>query len=371
MTKISIYCGPKESFEKELPKKIAKITLTELAIKSDSKMREHLFRLEGQEAQPVQDTREDVPCLVAYSDEYAGISEHAIQSFVSFISRFNIKSMYLQNPPTYIIEQLKKIKKNIKTVKHEYKTIDCEVLKKVHCAFSSKIIGQEEVKSYLLTALYPLCKKTFTKPIVLMFYGPTGVGKTETAKFLSEILDEHLFRKQFSMFHNDDFAAYLFGGKHSQNCLAKELLERESNIILFDEFDKPHPVFHSAFYQLFDEGIFEDKNYCVEVKKAIIICTSNYNSEDEVRRKLGDPIFSRFDAVIKFAPLSAGALVQIVKNEYATQCSELTAEEKTLVEQSKVLERILNVSPKLSNARQIRRIIREAISSVLIADIIR
>lgn len=371
MTKILIYCGPKESFKSILPKRTAKITLTELAIKSDSKMREHLFRIEGQESKTVEFEREEIPCLVAYSDEYAGISENAIQSFVSFVSRFNIKSIYLQNPPIYIIEQLRKIKRNIKTVKYEYKTIDMEVLKEISSNYSSNIIGQEEVKRYLLTALYPLCKEMFVKPIVLLFYGPTGVGKTETAKFLSETLNENLFRKQFSMFHSDDFSAYLFGGKHSQNCLAKELLERESNIILFDEFDKPHPVFHSAFYQLFDEGVFEDKNYNVEVKKAIIICTSNYNSEDEVRKKLGDPIFSRFDAVIKFAPLSNQALVTIIKNEYDKQSLELTKEEKKMVEQSNVLEKILAVSCKLSNARQIRRIIREAISSVLIADILK
>ena len=83
------------------------------------------------------------------------------------------------------------------------------------------------------------------------------------------------------MFNSEEFTSYLFGGKHSQNCLAKELLERESNIILFDEFDKTHPVFHSAFYQLFDEGIYEDKNYYVTLEKSVIICTSNYSSLDD------------------------------------------------------------------------------------------
>lgn len=371
MSKIVIYCGPKESFESLLPKRIARITLTELAIKSDTKMREHLIRVEGHEKEQIEDEIEKIPCLVAYSDEYSGISENAIQSFVSFISRFNIKSIYLQNPPTYIVGQLKKINKTIKITKYEYKTIDYNVLKKINSDFSSKIIGQEEVKQYLLTALYPLCKEAFEKPVILMFYGPTGVGKTETAKFLSAILDEDLFRKQFSMFHSDDFSSYLFGGKHSQNSLAKELLERKSNIILFDEFDKPHPVFHSAFYQLFDEGVFEDKNYKVEVKKSIIICTSNYSSEDEVRSKLGDPIFSRFDAVIKFAPLSNDAIKEIIKNEYKKQFAELAKMEKELVEQCEVLEKIIAVAPKLSNARQIKRIIREAISSVLIKSILK
>ena len=60
-----------------------------------------------------------------------------------------------------------------------------------------------------------------------MFYGPSGVGKTETARFISNILNEELFYKQFSMFQNNEFANYLFGGQHSQNSFAKELLERQ------------------------------------------------------------------------------------------------------------------------------------------------
>ena len=95
--------------------------------------------------------------------------------------------------------------------------------------------------------------------MVLMFYGPSGVGKTETAKFISKALGEKIFRKQFSMFHSEEFSDYLFGENHSRPCFAKDLLERESNVILLDEFDKPAPVFHSVFYQLFDEGVLKIK----------------------------------------------------------------------------------------------------------------
>ena len=98
------------------------------------------------------------------------------------------------------------------------------------------------------------------------------------------------------MFHSNEFAPYLFGGRHTGDSLAKDLMERESSVILFDEFDKPNPLFHSAFYQLFDEGIYEDRNYRAEVKNAVIICTSNYASAEEARERLGAPLFARFDA---------------------------------------------------------------------------
>lgn len=56
----------------------------------------------------------------------------------------------------------------------------------------------------------------------------------------------------------------------TKKSFAKDLLDRESNIILLDEFDKANPVFHSAFYQLFDEGKYEDQNYYVKLEKSYV-----------------------------------------------------------------------------------------------------
>lgn len=118
------------------------------------------------------------------------------------------------------------------------------------------------MKDRLLATLYPLLQKSSKrKPIVLMFYGKSGVGKTKTTKFIGKVLGQPLYRKQFSMFHSREFQGYLFGGTHSQASFSCDLLERGSNVLLIDEFDKPHPVFHSDFYRLLDKGIFEDKNY--------------------------------------------------------------------------------------------------------------
>ncbi|PAY14415.1 hypothetical protein CJU60_04400 [Bacillus sp. 7705b] len=54
--------------------------------------------------------------------------------------------------------------------------------------------------------------------------------------------------------------------------------------MLLDEFDKAPAVFHSAFYQMFDEGILVDKHYVADISKAIIICTSNYKSREEIKK---------------------------------------------------------------------------------------
>ena len=373
---IHIVYGPKKFFESQLPKRTRRTTLIELAIKSDADKRVHIMLHKGipRTEEDVDEIsiceKEKIDCLVAYSDEYAGITENAIQTFHSFLSEYDIKTIFLQNPPIYIIEQMDKLGLKYNLTYYEYNTMSLETFRRINSEYENRIIGQNNVKWLLMAALYPLVMKRLSKPLVILFYGPTGVGKTETAKFLSELMSETLFRKQFSMFQSEDFATYLFGGKHSQNCFARELLERESNIILLDEFDKPNPVFHSAFYQLFDEGTYEDKNYHVELKSAIIICTSNYQSEDDIKSHLGAPIYSRFDEIIKFDDLSSTSIKEIIQMEFRKQYLPLTLSEQALVDERKVLDKILANTSNLKNARQIRKIIREAISSTLLSQLL-
>ena len=247
---IYVFYGPKVFFESNLPKRKEKTTLIELAVISDASRRVQTVIHKGIRSSEEEISEETPPikkvikCLVAYSDDYSGISENAIQSFFSFLSEFDIKDIYLQNPPIYIIEQMQKLGLKFQVNSYEYNSMSIDSLKRIDKEYDNRIIGQNMVKQQLLSALYPLVMNRVSKPLVILFYGPTGVGKTETAKFLSELMAADLFRKQFSMFQSNDFATYLFGGKHSQNCFARELLERESNIILLDEFDKPNPVFN-------------------------------------------------------------------------------------------------------------------------------
>lgn len=71
------------------------------------------------------------------------------------------------------------------------------------------------------------------------------------------------------MLQTGSLADYLYGSSVSGRSFAADLLERQSNVVIFDEFDKTGSVFHSAFYQLFDEGIFVDKNYSVDMTNTL------------------------------------------------------------------------------------------------------
>jgi ATP-dependent Clp protease ATP-binding subunit ClpA len=368
---VKIFYGGLSGFRKILPNEDY-ISIVDLALMYDSARRKVKFEMQGQEIKEDEiEEKLHYDNVVAFSDDYPSLSESSIESFTNLILRFDIDNLYFQNPPDSIVKHIQELSfVDCQTISHEYKIIDMDLLKEIKRGFSDVVIGQENVKNKILATLYNVAKCRYNKPCVMLFYGSTGVGKTESAKFIADILDEILFRKQFSMLHSEEFSSYIFGGKHNQNSLAKELLERESNVILFDEFDKPHPVFHSAFYQLFDEGIYVDKNFTVKMKDSVIICTSNYMSEKEIKSALGEPIFSRFDAIIKFEKLNKDAICKIIEKEYERQYSILDDNEKNIIDRYNIKDKILGLSEILDNARQIRRIIREAFSDALIRELL-
>lgn len=369
--KVHIYYGGLSGYRDILPPTEEDyMPIVDLAILDDTRHRNIKVDIEGREIKKI----EDMPYyknVIAFSDDYPSLTESLIESFSNFVFRYEIENLYLQNPPNSIAKRMKQYSGiECKIYDQKYKVLGMDELKTLKDGFPKAVLGQALAQQQILSALYNVAKGRYNKPCVLLFYGSTGIGKTETAKYIADTLQEPLLRKQFSMLHSDEFSSYIFGGKHNQNSLAKELLERESNVVLFDEFDKPHPVFHSAFYQLFDEGIYEDKNYTVHMKDSIIICTSNYMSEKEIKSALGAPIYSRFDAIIRFDRLRKEAVEQIMIIEYEKQFSKLDDDEKQIIVQSGIRTAIMGMVDKLDNARQIKRIIREALSAVLIREIL-
>jgi len=370
LKKILLYFGPKRAFVQLLPTEPAWTSLTALALRSDARQREHVFRIQGRkqgESTTEEMLQTPVGNVVAFSDEYAALSESAIQGFLAFISQFEIDTLYLQNPPAYLMDRFAKLDVDVEIGKYQYQSINKKILLKLDTVYEHRIFGQPKVLEALLTALFPLTRGDRAKPVTMLFYGPTGSGKTETARLIGELVGQPLFRKQLSMFNSSDYASYLFGGRHSQICLAKELMERESNVLLFDEFDKPNPVFHSAFYQLFDEGIYCDRNYHVEVRAAIIVCTTNYESADAAARHLGLPLFSRFDAIVPFVSLPAEANRAIVRREYDAQIAKLSVHERQDVQNANILEVLLENANTYCHARHVKQAVRDAVSSFLVA----
>ena len=141
--------------------------------------------------------------------------------------------------------------------------------------------------------------------------------------------------------------------------MKRDLLGRESDVILLDEFDKANPIFHSAFYQLFDDGIYEDTNYYLELKNAIIICTTNYTSREEIIKNLGEAIFNRFNAVIYFEELSIESKVHICD----LVVEDISKKYKITVD-SEIIERLHAKMELLESVREIRNLIEKVFATI-------
>lgn len=365
MKKVIVFYGSNEAFEKIIPSSYRNLSDVAMQLDDASKITRIIHDIPGQEKiKPPKAKKPRIKDFVISADEYSSVQEHVIINFVDFMGKISVTNMFIQNPPLNVFQQIQRLfgRDNIIDIRYQqYKSLNANIVRTINNEYNSRIVGQERVKREILKALFPLVDDKQEKPVVVLFFGNSGLGKTETAQYISELLEGKLFRKQFSMYQNGEFANYLFGGRYNEKSFAKDLLGRDSNVILLDEFDKANSIFHSAFYQLFDEGIYEDQNYKVDVKHGIIICTSNYLSIDEVKEKLGAPIYNRFDAVIKFDELSDDAKVQIAA-DYLKEISENIPPELDK-------DRLFMLVKKLNNAREIQHLIRDSVSLIEIRKI--
>lgn len=363
-TKVRIYYGPLPWFEKQLGRGSRRYLLD--AINERDEARRRIWHtVDGQES-----TEEEAPAprpdrLIAMSSDYASVHEHAITNFVGLVREINPEHLLLHNPPELIHTQLGRVFKT-KVESFAYPVVTRDTLVKFRDGFADHLVGQRAVRERMLAALYPLTTDRRSKPVVLMFYGPSGVGKTETAQFINGLLGGKLLRKQFSMFHSDKFASYVFGGTHSESSFARDLLDRSSGVILIDEFDKANSVFHSAFYEVFDQGFFEDKNYRVQLGPALIICTSNYGSEDEIRQALGDALYSRFDALIPFEPLSPDEIRQVTDRLVNGRFEALSTDERAALDSDEIKSLLHAHASGTGNVRKLGKLVDEVISLLLV-----
>ena len=367
-TKVTIYYGPLYWFKAQLGNKKHE-SLLEIVYERDESNRRIRHVVEGQEVVAEPEPVKRPKLIVAKSGDYASLNEHVMTNFAGMIRPINPVSLYLHNPPAVVHTQLERVF-GVEVKRYKYPAVTRKTLVEVHDGFAGHLVGQESVKEQLLAALYPLTSIGRTKPVVLMFFGPSGVGKTETAQFVNGLLGGELMRKQFSMFHNDKFASYLFGGQHTEASFAHDLLDRESGVILIDEFDKANPVFHSAFYQLFDGGVFEDRNYHVELGPALIICTSNYGSENQIRQTLGDALYSRFDALIQYEELTPDQVRMIIDNLIEHRFSLLAEDERARLDRETLRAGLYRLANKVGNVRKLGKRVDEVISLQLVRSLL-
>lgn len=316
--------------------------------------------------------RRNIKNCIVKADDYASVLEHAISNFVNIITlNSNVENLFVHNPPKRVIESLKSEYADIIEYKYStYQKIDRKKLKKIYDNMENFIIGQKYCKKDIISSLYKILVKRKDKPIVLLLYGPSGVGKTETAKTISETLGGELLRIQFSMMQSQEAYNYVFGGEHSRSSFAKDLQCRETNMVLIDEFDKVNPIFYNAFYEMFDEGRFVDTNYEIDVRNCIFICTSNFKNENEIKENLGPAMFSRIGECIEYQELSKKEKEIIIEKYYTEIIKKLKTDEINIIKNTNIKNWFINNADRYDNIRILKNKMENAIFKKLTEELI-
>lgn len=205
----------------------------------------------------------------------------------------------------------------------------------IESVLKSRIIGQDvavkAVSGALKRARIDLADRK--RPVgTFLFLGPTGVGKTQTAKALAQEYfgsADAMIRLDMNEFSHADSAASIIGSGTAEGFLSQRVQDKPFSLILLDEIEKAHPAVLNLFLQILDEGFLTDaRGIKTDFRNTIIIATSNAGAlfirdfvrehqnfgkeefktavvETILREKMFAPEFiNRFDETVLFHPLS-------------------------------------------------------------------
>ncbi|MEN6471708.1 MAG: AAA family ATPase [Clostridiaceae bacterium] len=301
-------------------------------------------------------------CIVR-ADDYGSVLDHVLSNFVNIVTlNHDIGTLYVHNPPRRVKESLQAAYGNdIEFRESEYLKITRRTLASVFKNLQLDIQGQDTCKKQLISGIYRTTTRSSQKPVVLMLYGPSGVGKTESAKSISRTMGGELLRIQFSMMQTNEAYNYVFGAEHSKSSFARDMMARESNVILIDEFDKVNPAFYNAFYELFDEGKYVDTYYEVNLGQAIFLCTCNFSCEQEIKQALGPAMFSRIGCCIEYKELTTAQKTIIICSWYESVLSALKHDEREIIRNSDILDWFQKNAERYDNIRILKAKLENAI----------
>lgn len=258
-----------------------------------------------------------------------------------------------------------------------------------------RLIGQElavkAVSASLRRARVEL--KDSRRPIAnFLFLGPTGVGKTELAKAVSESYfgdEDYVVRLDMSEYQGSDAANKMIGGiDGSSGYLTEAVRKKPFSLILLDEIEKANPDVLNLFLQLFDEGHLTDgQGRRISFSESIIIATSNIGAvfiqdemkkgtdienikqsliDDHLNKHMRPELINRFDGVIVFKPLTeenilaiATLLLKKIKKSLEQKGIGLKADKQGVAILAKQ-----GFDPKFG-ARPLRRLLQDKIENVV------
>jgi len=269
-------------------------------------------------------------------------------------------------------------------------------LKNLEANIKDKLYGQDSTVDEVLNRIYVgfsgINKKD--KPVAsFLLLGPTGTGKTELAKLLSENLDMELLRYDMSEYQEKHTVSSLIGpppgyvGYEDSSLgggkLISDLSKDPYSIILFDEIEKAHPDVSNILLQMLDEGkITSSSGKSVKINNSIIMLTSNLGAEANEMNNIGfaqdlersgeednaikdffkPELRNRIDNVVKFTKLDTLSIKKVVVKFINELKESLVDRNITLIVNEEVIEHIAEIGyDSKMGARPISRKIDELI----------
>lgn len=301
-------------------------------------------------------------------------------------------------------------------------------LAKLEEIMHKRLIGQEVAVSAVAAAVRRgrAGLKSTQRPIgSFVFLGPTGVGKTELAKTLADILfgqEEAMIRFDMTEYMEKHEVAKLLGappgyvGYEEGGKLTEAVRRKPYSVVLFDEVEKAHPDIFNILLQILDDGrLTDNKGHTISFKNTVVICTSNigsqviqqellkneetrkqeagkdqkasYNqSESDVHKQYEEmkakvmaelnkffrpELINRFDEVIVFEPLRFEHMMQIVKLQLKGLGKLLEDQNIGFSYSDDVLKEIVNAGfDPIYGARPLKRAIQKLLENPISALII-
>lgn len=277
---------------------------------------------------------------------------------------------------------------------------DREQLRDLDKKLKASIFGQDEAIEKLVASI-KLSRTGLSrenKPIgSYLFAGPTGVGKTEVCKKLSEILGIPLIRFDMSEYMEKHTVARLVGappgyvGFEEGGQLTEAINKSPYAVLLLDEMEKAHPDIYNILLQVMDAGRLTDANGRVtDFRNVILIMTSNAGAQDvakgtlgigernnqqtsmeAIKRMFAPEFLNRLDSVVNFKNLDEQIILRIVEKFIEELKFQLQKKNVQLSVTERVLEWLMKKGyDKVYGARPLARTIDEHIKKALVDELL-
>lgn len=269
-----------------------------------------------------------------------------------------------------------------------------------------RVVGQDEAVTAVTDAIIRARSglKSINRPIgSFIFLGPTGVGKTELAKALTENMfddEKNLIRIDMSEYMEKHAVSRLVGappgyvGYDEGGQLTEAVRRKPYSVILFDEIEKAHPDVFNILLQVLDDGrLTDNKGRTVDFKNTIIIMTSNIGSmdliegiddngniSDESRNSVMDELKSRFkpeflnriDDIVMFKPLTKDDIYKIIEKQVSLLQKQLEDRQITIEIDESAEDLIIDKAyDVLYGARPVKRFIESNVETKLGRELIK